>query len=125
MSQYCDDHEVWDECADERWTQRQRDVAVGDPATMCYPDDRYPYVVTGVTPTTITLEEVDKNELEDKRDSMAGDWPVVDRSSHRTGLPGTGVVVKARRSEKRKMWYAHSTTPIAIGYARYLRDWSL
>lgn len=129
MSQFCEDHEEWDDCADERWIQRQRDVKVGDPATLCYPDDRYPYVVMGVTGTTISLAKVDPNEL-DVDNSTGGEhrggWPIKDKSSTRQDLPATDeFYLKAHWSEKFKRWQHAGSTPIVIGYARYLRDWSL
>jgi hypothetical protein len=130
MSAYCHEHEDWDDCADQRWQQRQRDADIGDPATLCYPDDRYPYVVTAVTPTTITLERVWVDALDvdnSENGAVRGGWPLNDKSSTKQYLPREtpGKSIKAHWSEKRKTWYVASTTPVVVGYARYLRDWSL
>lgn len=130
MSQYCEEHNDWDACAQDRWDQRQRDAAPGDPATLCYPDDRYPYVVVRRTPTLIDLREVSMDALDTINDidgDRRGGWPVKDRSSREQNLPAAplGRAITARWSEKKKTWYAAGTTPIVIGYARFLRDYSL
>ena len=126
MSSYCNEHDTWDRCKQDRWLEQQRNPYVGQPATLCYPDDRYPLKVVSVSPKgkRITLTEV---HLSRKNEHSEGEhFPVVTNVSEEDDLPSIdGRTVAANWSEKHRSYMVAGTTPIALGYARYRRDWSL
>ena len=93
---------------------------VGDLATLYYPSDRYPFIVTAVSPngSKLTLEELAPAASEPAR--YAGPFPVWDCD----GDPATrtGRVITAHR--KGDGSYGDGPVPLAFGHARYHRDWS-
>lgn len=94
---------------------------VGDLATLCYPQDRYPYLVTAVsaTGTKVTLAELERAAEAPAR--FAGPFPIWDCD----GDPATrtGRTVIAHRQGNGRYAVAGST-PIIFGQARYYRDHS-
>jgi len=93
---------------------------VGDLATLHYPADNYPYIVTAVSANgaKVTLAELAPAAATPAR--FAGPYPVWDCD----GDPArpTGHVVNAYRNN---FGYAVGrSTPISFGRARYYRDYS-
>lgn len=93
----------------------------GNPATLTYPHDRYPYIVTAVSKTahTITLQALDTDGVEPQ-----GFWngcPVYD---HTFKLPDTAKraerTIQAKRN--RAGSYQVGDVPVTLGMARYCRD---
>jgi hypothetical protein len=97
-----------------------RIAKVGDPATMHYPSDQYPYVVVAVSASgsKITLEALDYSGLAPAY--HAGPFPVFDSEVPTDWRTGRMIVAHLAREGYN---YAGST-PISIGYARYRRDHS-
>lgn len=106
---------------------------VGDAATMCYPQDLYPMVVTAVSPTgsKITLTRLNYMTPAEREaghltpDGNHNGFPVYDRTIGVATAP-----VDAERTETAYWSSANACymigglTPVRLGVARYRRDWS-
>jgi hypothetical protein len=94
---------------------------VGELATMHYPSDSYPFIVTAVSASgsKVTLAELERAAKEPAR--FAGGFPVWDcpgDPSKRTGR----TEVAFRNAQGR--YFIGRSTPVTFGYARYHRDYS-
>lgn len=94
---------------------------IGDLATLVYPQDRYPYIVTAVSPSgaKVTLAELERAASEPA--AYAGPYPIWDCDGDPTRF--TGRTIEAHRKADGRYAVAGST-PISFGRARYHRDWS-
>lgn len=121
---WCEKHETWDMCVERAWIEQQQQAHVGDPATLCYPDDRYPLKVVHRTAKRMLLREV---VVGTDAEDYGGPFPLVKGSSKDRNLPELrgGREYKAAWSEKKKGWYVAGSTPVIIGHAEYRRDYGL
>lgn len=97
-----------------------RIAKVGDPATLVYPQDNYPYVVVAVSPggAKITLEALDYSGLAPAYHH--GPFPVYDCEVETSRRSGRTITAHLGRHG----YAVGGSTPVAIGQARYRRDWS-
>lgn len=103
---------------------------IGMGATLCYPDDRYPYVVTSVTKTTIVVEPLVtvSKATGHPPTRMRGPFPIWDHAyspDEMATLRHPDGRSLRRRAHRRKdgRFYLHGT-PLLVGEARYRRDYS-
>lgn len=125
-STYCEEHDVWDRCRSLRYLEQQANARVGQPATLMYPDDRYPLRIIRRTRTTIMLVEV-RVPGQDEPKYSNGPWPVYDATSYDDDLPlaDNPRMYRAHWSKKKLGWYVGGSTPVSVGAANYRRDYSL
>ena len=112
---------------------------VGMGATLCYPQDQYPYRITKVsltgsvieverlvwaTPAEIAAGSLDRPMM--KPDYMRGPYPIYARIVDATNAPVMPHWKEApeRAYRNAQGGYAIGGTPLNIGVARYRRDWS-
>lgn len=98
---------------------------VGDLATLCYPSDLYPYIVTAVSPTgrKATIAPIDYTKVQ----TLAGyhnGFPVHDHS-----FTAAEALEHVQRDWPRTAYlgangYTEGGTPLTLGVARYRRDYS-
>lgn len=98
-------------------------------ATLCFPQDRYGYVVVRAskTGTVLTLQRlVSVNTATGhKPDRYDGPWPVWDHlytPEEMASMAEEGEF-RATWSEKRQCYRLHGT-PVHVGHARYYRNYS-
>jgi hypothetical protein len=125
-----DEVKVW-------WAENGEHLYLG--ATRCYPQDRYPLLVTSVSKSGKTITYVAVESVSGltghEPARFDGDWPVWDheytqqdlrlRSDIRPEVPRDGAATDrtARWSEKRGC-YQDGGTPIKVGTARLYRNYS-
>lgn len=91
-----------------------RDIPkVGDLATLCYPSDRYPFIVTQVTKTGGKIEI---SPLAHR--IVSGSFQTNDAVVEYSKVPDTAGVRVAYWSSKRGCYTCHGT-PVSIGSARF------
>lgn len=107
------------------------EVKVGQGATMQYPQDRYPFIVTAVSKSgkSITVSEIKSPDATtgDSADYTHNGFPVWDKSytaeelADRSRYPFTGRTYVLRLT---KRGWACKGIPFHVGNARYRRDYS-
>ncbi len=101
---------------------------VGEGATLCYPQDTYGYVITRVSPSgktfwMVPLALVDKTTGHEP-DHYEGPFPVwshtyTEQEREEMRLDTKEIVVR-----KVKRGWSRNGTPVALGSARYHRNYS-
>lgn len=108
---------------------------VGMGATLCYPQDRYPYVVAKViSPTHIIIKRLVEPSLttgDQPRTYRGGSFPVWDKVYTEADLADpkyacdpndSGLII---HKNKKGLWvHGQERTPVILGTARYYRDYS-
>lgn len=93
---------------------------VGDLATLYYPQDRYPYIVTAVSPTGSKVTLAELKPASDVPARYRGPWPVWDCDGDPTALTGRTITAFRKGDDT----YGDGPVPVVFGHARYYRDWS-
>lgn len=98
---------------------------VGDLATLCYPQDLYPYIVTKVSPggRKVTLSAIGHAGIAPA--ALHNGFPFFDHSfstdeARHLVQPDSTLVAYLGANG----YSVDGFTPIALGVARYRRDWS-
>lgn len=99
--------------------------AVGMGASLIYPSDIYPYVIVRVvSDKAIDVARLDHSSLKPSGDHNG--FPVfssvIDPKDFAVA-PGWDKSPDRARKHKDGRWYIHGS-PLAIGFAKYRRDWS-
>ena len=113
---------------------RKADIVVDDehpqygtPATLIYPQDRYPWVVVGGAKSGhyLFVAPVEYRDLPMESSGTHNGFPVNDRTyTSEECLAHVRFAGATRITRKRDGKYTDHGTPFALGVARYRRDWS-
>jgi len=98
---------------------------VGQGATLVYPEDRYPYIIIGVSPSghRITLQEVQAKAVA-PADTHNG-FPVFDHVYSEAELAQAELLKRTVTATRRRDGsYYVGGSKMEIGQARYYRDYS-
>lgn len=99
----------------------------GTPATLVYPQDRYPWVVVGGSQSGhhLFVAPVEYRDLPMVSPGSHNGYPVNDRTySSEECLAHVRFNGATRITRKQNGQYTDHGTPFALGIARYRRDWS-
>lgn len=104
--------------------QPQPEVGMG--ATLLYPQDRYPYVITAVTAKTITVQRVEtvSTKTGHSPSHYNGPYPVWSHTYTAEELDNLAIDGERRAYLHRDGRYYLGRTPLLVGEAIYHRDFS-
>jgi hypothetical protein len=100
------------------------EIVTGMGATLCYPEDKVPYVVTAIKGNTVIVQSVNSDDLPKSGDCNG--FPVFDHTFTAEELearkvPQTAVTLRCHKDGR---WYNSGGTRFVIGYARYFRNYA-
>lgn len=102
--------------------------AVGMGATLCYPQDKYPLLITKVTAKTICVRMVHTSgdtAPDIKPADRCNGFPVFDYqySAEELQKAAYGEEIRCYKRQNNR-YYTKGGSPIALGFARYYRNYA-